>query len=134
MSEDIFDQDMKEVADELLKPDEYEIELYLSTDGKHTVHYKAQTPEGRKKGLNVAMILFDAIKKKYGTKADMWGEAMKNGKKEEPKEVKTQGCPKCGGTRTFREGVSAKTGKRWAGWFCSNTECKPEFINLASVV
>lgn len=48
------------------------------------------------------------------------------------KEVKTQGCPKCGGTRTLREGISAKTGKKWSGWFCSNPECKPEFVNYAS--
>ena len=49
-------------------------------------------------------------------------------------EVKTQGCPKCGGTRTLREGVSKKNGKRWVGWFCSNPDCPPEFINMASKV
>ncbi|MCX6705350.1 MAG: hypothetical protein NT162_03390 [Candidatus Woesebacteria bacterium] len=126
---------MKEVADELLHEVEYEIELYLSTDGKHTVHYKAQTPEGRKKGLAVAMKLFDAIKDKYGTKADMWGDAMKNGKKEAIKvEIKTKGCVDCGGTRTFREGISKTSGKHWAGWFCDNPDCKPEFVNYGSKV
>jgi hypothetical protein len=133
MSE-IIDPEMIEVADELIKPDEYEIELYLSTDGKHTVHYKAQSPEGRRKGLGASMMLFDAIKRKYGTKADMWGEAMKNGKKEETKtEVKTKPC-ECGGTKNFREGISKTTGKKWSGWFCSNPECKPEFVNYASKI
>ncbi len=49
-------------------------------------------------------------------------------------EVKTQGCPKCGGTRTFKEGVKKETGRHWAGWFCDNPDCKPEFINYASKI
>lgn len=44
---------------------------------------------------------------------------------------KTKVC-KCGGTMTLKEGVSKKNGKRWAGWFCENRECEPEFINFAS--
>ena len=48
-------------------------------------------------------------------------------------EAKTKGC-ECGGIRTFREGVSKTTGKKWAGWFCSNPDCKPEFINYSSKV
>jgi len=110
----MIDPDMKEVANKLLQPDEYKIELFLSTDGKHTVRYDADTPEGRKRGLEAAMALFDAIKKKYGTKADMWGKVM-NSKKEEV----IPNCPDCGKEMKKRKG---KTGEFWG---CSGyPECK----------
>ena len=43
---------------------------------------------------------------------------------------------KCGTERYFQRGVSAKTGKPYAGWFCTNTvdawpprePCKPLWI------
>lgn len=57
-----------------------------------------------------------------------------NGKVEEKKPAKTKGCPKCGGTMTLREGISKKTGKRWAAWFCDNPDCEPEFINFSSKI
>lgn len=125
---------MKAVADKLLEQDKYEIELYLSTDGKHTVHYTAESPTGRKKGLIAAMTLFDAIKAKYGTKADMWG-GMMNGKQKASKPavepVKTKDCPECGGTMGFVEGVSKKTGKKFAMWKCQANGDHIEWINLS---
>lgn len=45
---------------------------------------------------------------------------------EQPARTKT--CNDCGGTRTLREGV--KNGKKWAAWFCSNPQCKPDWVNL----
>lgn len=47
--------------------------------------------------------------------------------------AKTKPC-ECGGTKNFREGISKTTGKKWSGWFCSNPECKPEFVNYASKI
>lgn len=109
----MIDPDMKEVADKLAQTDEYKIELYLSTDGKHTVRYDAETPEGRRRGLEAAMALYDAIEKKYGSKAEMWGKVM-NGKE-------TKKCPECGAEMTKRKGK--KTGKEF--WGCSKyPECK----------
>lgn len=55
-------------------------------------------------------------------------EPQTNGEtKDEPK---TKPC-ECGGVRTLRTGVS-KEGRKWAGWLCSNKDCDPEWINLAS--
>jgi hypothetical protein len=46
----------------------YTFELFLSTDGKHTVRVSADTPEGCKKAYEVAVQTYEQILKKYGTK------------------------------------------------------------------
>jgi hypothetical protein len=48
--------------------DEYTLEIYLSTDGKHTVKTISSTPEGNKKAYGVAVAMYDQILAKYGTK------------------------------------------------------------------
>lgn len=54
-----------------------------------------------------------------------------NGESQEDKPApKTKTC-ECGAVRTLRTGVS-KEGRKWAGWLCSNKDCEPEWINLAS--
>ena len=55
------------------------IELFLSTDGKHTVHASAQTPEEMAKLAPVAKALYKRVLEEFGTKAQMW-EAVVNGK------------------------------------------------------
>ena len=60
------------------------IELYLSSDGKHTVHVSEETPDKMIKLLPHAKLLYEAIVRAYGTKAQMWhkpgnGEAKANG-------------------------------------------------------
>jgi hypothetical protein len=52
------------------------IELFLSTDGKHTVHASAQTPEEMAKLAPVAKALYQKVLEDYGTKAAMWQSAM----------------------------------------------------------
>ena len=47
--------------------------------------------------------------------------------KKEQLTLQTKACD-CGGTRTYREGISKATGKPWKGWFCDNKDCKPEFL------
>jgi hypothetical protein len=39
-------------------------------------------------------------------------------------------CKECGGTTTYREGVSKATGKPWKAHFCDkpNSTCKPYFV------
>ena len=68
---------------------EFEGELYLSTDGKNTVHVKASTPEGRKAGLKWAKLVYDGMKATYGTKQEL---NAKTYDKTEDLGV----CPKCG--------------------------------------
>jgi len=55
------------------------IELFLSTDGKHTVHVSAQTPEEMAKLAPVAKALYRRVLEEFGTKAQMWDAAI-NGK------------------------------------------------------
>jgi hypothetical protein len=55
------------------------IELFLSTDGKHTVHVVAQTPEEMTKLAPVAKALYRRVIEEFGTKAQMWDAAI-NGK------------------------------------------------------
>lgn len=55
------------------------IELFLSTDGKHTVHVAAQTPEEMAKLAPVAKALYRRVLAEFGTKAQMWESAL-NGK------------------------------------------------------
>ena len=51
------------------------IELYLSSDGKHTVHVSAETPEELSELAPSAKELYETILQSYGNKAQMWQEA-----------------------------------------------------------
>ena len=47
---------------------DFEAEIFLSTDGKHTVRVKAQTQAGRKDALMWAKQVYNRIVAVYGTK------------------------------------------------------------------
>jgi hypothetical protein len=55
------------------------IELFLSSDGKHTVHVSADDAEQMNKLTPYARALYERVLKQFGTKAQMWETAM-NGK------------------------------------------------------
>jgi hypothetical protein len=46
----------------------YTFELFLSTDGKHTVRVSSDTPEGSKKAYEVAVSIYEQVLERYGTK------------------------------------------------------------------
>ena len=48
------------------------IELFLSSDGKHTVHVAADTPEQLARLAPSARSLYQKVLESYGTKAQMW--------------------------------------------------------------
>jgi hypothetical protein len=50
------------------------IELFLSSDGKHTVHIAAETPVELAKLAPSARSLYQKVLEVYGTKAQMWQE------------------------------------------------------------
>lgn len=52
------------------------IELYLSSDGKHTVKVSAQDREEMDKLAPFAKKLYEGVLGQYGTKAQMWEKAM----------------------------------------------------------
>ena len=47
---------------------DFEGEVYLSTDGKNTVHIKSSTKDGRRAGLSWAKAVYDRLRNTYGTK------------------------------------------------------------------
>ena len=57
------------------------MELFLSSDGKHTVHVSAQTAKEMEQLLPNAKAVYEAVVHEYGTKAEMWKHGgNKNGK------------------------------------------------------
>jgi len=87
------DKDIVAAAEEM---DVFTGEIWLSTDGKHTVHIAADTAAGRKAGGKWAVEAYKWIVKELGTKPELWEEVMtkKNGKEPERKEEKaTSTCP-----------------------------------------
>lgn len=48
--------------------EEFESQLFLSTDGKMTVSIKATTPEGRKAGARYAKDMYFWLKENFGSK------------------------------------------------------------------
>ena len=52
------------------------IELFLSSDGKHTVHISAETPEEFARLAPQAQALYEKVLERYGTKAQMWQTAI----------------------------------------------------------
>jgi len=85
---------------------EFEGEIYLSTDGKHTVHIKANTKDGRKAGGEWALKVYEGIANRLGTKPKMWGDVMK--KKESTEPYTGPHCPKCKGEMVLRDGKYGK--------------------------
>lgn len=53
-----------------------QIELFLSTDGKQTVHVSAPTVEQMNELAPYARALYEKVLNEYGTKAQMWEPVM----------------------------------------------------------
>lgn len=132
-----FDNDIEEAMEKEAPPwdkqeeeGEFEGEVYFSTDGKHTVHAKSSTPEGRESGLGWAFKAYERIVEKLGTKAEMWETTINGKKKVEQPSLLQRPCSKegCQGTQTFRQGVSKKTGKPWKAWFCDLVKEHGDFV------
>ena len=99
-------------------------EIWLSTDGKHTIHAKASTPEGRTAAGEWAIRAYKFIEKELGTKPQFWEEVLKkNGEKTPPKkpsEKKKQ--EECLHTRTTIRQVK-KPGPNQGRFFRTCLDC-----------
>src|SRR5687767_272523 len=94
--------------------DEFMIELFLSSDGKHTVHASADTPEQLNGLLPAAKTLYYAIVQEFGTKAQQRQETVYTngqapvGKRadtvEQAREVVAPLCPTHKRPMRYREG------------------------------
>lgn len=47
---------------------QFDFDLYLSTDGKHSVHISAETQMGRRAGIKYAVSVYDRLIQRFGTK------------------------------------------------------------------
>ena len=114
------------------------IELFLSTDGKHTVHVTAETPEELAELAPKAKALYETVLFQFGTKAQMWqaaGNGNGNGHAtfgkrfdtvEQAQEAVTPRCPLHHTPMKFREG---RLGPFWScgrrkpnGAWCQHTQ------------
>lgn len=71
------------------------IELFLSTDGKHTVHVSADTPEQLKALVPNAKALYQEILAEFGAKAER-GQTAVNGNGHSNGQVKSNGYAQAG--------------------------------------
>ena len=106
-------------AEELIKKEEegkYTFEVWLSTDGKHSIHCTATTPEGRREAMRVATENYDYIVTRYGTKQ---AQAVREYSKENGKpEVNQETC-----SHTQVKFTQSKTEKNPGRWFKSCAIC-----------
>jgi hypothetical protein len=84
-ADDVLDEAGFETSNE----GNFESEIFLSTDGKHTIHIKANTPKSRSEAWKWAINTYDLIKEKYGTKQ---AQSVREYNKEED----LGKCSKCG--------------------------------------
>jgi hypothetical protein len=103
------------------------IELFLSSDGKHTVHVSAETPEELSELAPSAKELYETILRGYGNKAQMWQEAgMVKAHSQEipagpkridtPQEVEAAVAPRC---PMHDKPMKLRQGVYGAFWSCS---------------
>lgn len=116
---------------ESLEPDLPEAKASITVRGYYkgfSVLITKRNAEGEVELDNVMAAIDNMVAKGF---KPSWAEET-NGKHTPPIPLKTKPCETCGGTRTFKEGVS-KAGKKWAGWFCENSQCAPEWASTSKI-
>ena len=92
------------------------IELYLSTDGKHTVHVSAETPEELTKLVPAAKTLYQTVLSEFGSKVPSRNGAVSPGKRVDTVEQAQQAvAPRC---PTHNEAMVYRKGRRGPFWSC----------------
>jgi ribosome-associated translation inhibitor RaiA len=101
--------------------EDYEVELFLSSDGKHTIHIKTGSRNAQK-AIAEAMDRFDFVLARYGTKQAQAVKEYGNGKSGmqnyDDKMAKQDTCP-----HTSTKFVQSKTPKNPGRWFKSCNDC-----------
>lgn len=87
MSEDAswMDPDINDVS---IPEGEFESELFISTDGKHTIKVKATTNEGRRSGARYAQNMYKWLVQTYGSKQSYASKEYKKADEEQKKDKK----------------------------------------------
>lgn len=114
---DLTKEDEKFI-DKLLEEDSMEIEIFLSTDGKHTVHVQAEANKVTE-AYKQAKTIYDQVLKDYGK-----GTVQKV--LEETPKSSVPLCPVHGIVMKLHPaGVSKKTGKPYSAfWSCTVEGCR----------
>jgi len=102
----------KEEKDE--KKKDFDLELFMSTDGKHTVRVMVKNQEARREAVKRAMEIYDYVVARYGTKQAQAVKEYSNGKKEVDKKT----CP-----HTNVRFAQSKTEKNPGRWFKVCQDC-----------
>ena len=103
------------------------IDVYFSSDGKHTVHVAANSAQELNELVPAAKTLYEGIIKSYGTKAQMWEAMMKANASlppirgsgtgvPEPAVVDAPLCP------VHKEPMHMREGKFGGFWSCSHKQ------------
>lgn len=99
------------------------IEVYLSTDGKHTVHIQAEDKDEMDKLLPYAKAVYQKIIESLGSKPEMWSSVM-NGQKrpdrsfgvriDTPQQAQEVLAPLCPVHQTAMKQREGQYGKFWS--------------------
>lgn len=102
------------------------IEVFFSTDGKHTVHVQAQTQDEMNQLLPYGKSVYQKIVNELGTKAEMWDKAINgNGKERQPvanfgkridtpEQAEEMFAPKCSIHKTPMKKRNGQYGEFWS--------------------
>ncbi len=117
------------------------IELFLSTDGKNTVHISSETKEEMDKLVIYAKSLYKDIVSELGTKAQMWAEF--NGKdshKFMPQGTNRTDVPRCPVHNQLLKKRNGQFGSFWScgtrlddGTWCSYKPPKEKLADKVSI-
>ena len=96
--------------------EDYELEMFLSTDGKHTVHVIVKNPNARRTAVKKAMEMYDYIEARYGTKQAQ--SVREYAKEANGKTISQENCQ-----HTQMKFAESKTEKNPGRWFKSCISC-----------
>jgi hypothetical protein len=111
------DEELESILDEaeIVAKGDFELEVFMSTDGKHTVHTKSKDRKSHQEAVNKAIEYYDYIKARFGTKQAQAVKEYKNGGKSE---VDQETCP-----HTKFKYAQSKTEKNPGRWFKGCADC-----------
>ena len=132
-----IDPDMEDAAEEITdnadpdwikepegveKTGEFDFELFMSSDGKHTVHVTVKDQKARKEAIATAMNAYDYVLARYGTKQAQAVKEYGNGRsgmqRFDDDKAKQDACK-----HINVKFVQSKTEKNPGRWFKSCKDC-----------
>ena len=112
------------------------IELFLSTDGKHTVHVSAETPEKLAELVPVAQALYQQVLAEYGAKGQPTPNGQSNGQgwgkySATPAQAQAAVAPQC---PAHQKPMVLRRGKWGPFWSCPTRKQTGEWCNVTQEV